>query len=66
MTKEEISKLEIMQIDGCKPKEIAVALNKTISTITSYIRRHPAPTGTTLCRQCGSIILLSPGRKVSV
>lgn len=63
MTKDEIAQLDEMRIAGLSPSAIATKLDKTISTITSYIRRHPVPQGVVLCRHCGSFIKVESGKK---
>ena len=62
-TSGQIAQLDEMRIAGLSPSAIATKLDKTISTITSYIRRHPVPQGVVLCRHCGSFIKVEPGKK---
>ena len=55
-----------LKSQGLNTPEISRELGVSLSTINSYLRRHPAPPGMIACKQCGKLIPLTPGRKKRV
>ena len=64
MTKHEIEILNVMRSRGKAAMDIALALQISVNTVRSYIRRHPPEDPVRVeCRQCGKPILQVKGRK---
>lgn len=64
MTKHEIEILNIMRSRGKTATDIALALQVSVNTVRSYIRRHPPEDAVRIrCRRCGKPILQVKGRK---
>ena len=64
MTKHEIEILNVMRSRGKTAMDIALALQISVNTVRSYIRRHPPEDAVRVeCRQCGKPILQVKGRK---
>lgn len=64
MTKQEIESLNTMRTRGKTARDISLALEISLNTIRSYIRRHPLEDAVRVeCRQCGKPILQVKGRK---
>ena len=64
MTKHEIEILNVMRSRGKTAMDIALALQISVNTVRSYIRRHPLKDAVRVeCRQCGKPILQVKGRK---
>lgn len=64
MTKYEIEILNIMRSRGKTATDIALALQVSVNTVRSYIRRHPPEDAVRIgCRRCGKPILQVKGRK---
>ncbi|MDD4366049.1 MAG: LuxR C-terminal-related transcriptional regulator [Eubacteriales bacterium] len=67
MNKQEISTLNVMRSKGKTAIEIASALNLSVNTVRSYIRRHPPKyTVQSYCRYCEKPVLQVSGRKVKL
>lgn len=67
MTQHEIEMLGLMRSKGKSAVDIASALQISVNTVRSYIRRHPAKDEIYIsCRQCGAPILQVKGRKVKL
>ena len=52
-----------LKLQGLSATEISRKLDIPLSTIRSYLRRHPAPPGMIACKQCGKLVLPTPGKK---
>lgn len=63
MTKKEIERLNDLRLQGLGPTNIAKELGISLSTVTSYIRRHPAPPGMVVCKECGAFITQAVGHR---
>lgn len=64
MTKHEIEILNVMCSRGKTATDIALALQVSVNTVRSYIRRHPPEDAIRIgCRRCGKPILQVKGRK---
>ena len=64
MTKQEIETLNLMRSHDKSAADIAIALELSVNTVRSYIRRHPPKDAVQVgCRQCGKPVLQTKGRK---
>lgn len=63
MRKQQLERLDMMRKQGKTASEIALALNISVNTIRSYIRRHPIAEYDHKCKNCGKAIYQAPGRK---
>lgn len=64
MTKREIEVLNILRSKGKSAADIAIALQISVNTVRSYIRRHPLEGAVRVgCRNCGKGIIQFSGRK---
>lgn len=63
MRKRVLTAIDNMRIDGKTPTEISRALEISVNTVKSHIRRHPEIPNTVLCQNCGKPVLQNEGRK---
>lgn len=66
MSRSQKEQLYSLRGEGKGPTYIAHTLGVSVSTITSYLRRHPAPPGMTACKECGAWIETSTGHRPRV
>ena len=64
MTKQEIETLNLMRSHDKSAADIAIALELSVNTVRSYIRRHPPKDAVQVgCRQCGKPVMQHKGKK---
>lgn len=63
MSPHQIELINQLRIQGQGPTPIARSLDLPISTVASYIRRHPVPLGMTQCAQCHTFIPTTLGKR---
>lgn len=64
MNQRQINELNRMHLEGNGATSIADALGVSVNTVRSYLKRHPVTENMHICKQCGSTVSQTSGRKV--
>ena len=63
MKRREAEKIAQMVLSGIPPSKIAAAMDMSVNTIKSHIRRHPEISAAGKCLYCGVPVVQPEGRK---